>query len=238
MELLNHIEAFAVQLGDSPWLLAVVLVLAVIDGVFPPIPSETVLITAAVLSAAGTGPHLLLLVLAAAGGALLGDLLAFTLGRRVPLRRIPGLRGARGQRMLARAGAALDRRGATLVIVGRFVPVGRVGVNVSAGVLGYSPARFTLAAGLAAVLWSAYNATIAVGAHWLLGSSPLLAIAVGMVSALLLGLALEAAMRRMESRRAARDAGAGGDRDGHSAAAPPARRHAPVSRSPRTSACP
>ena len=206
MDLLHHIETFAVQLGDSPWLLAVVLVLAVIDGVFPPVPSETVLITAAVLSAAGTGPHLLLLVLAAAGGALLGDLLAFTLGRRVPVRKIPGLRGPRGQRMLTRAGAALDRRGATLVIVGRFVPVGRVGVNVSAGTLGYSPTKFTLAAAAAALLWSAYNATIAVGAHWLLGSSPLLAIAVGMLSALLLGLALEAAIRRAERRRAERDA--------------------------------
>lgn len=203
MDLLHQIEVFATQLGGSPWLLALVLVLAVVDGVFRPIPSETVLIAAAVLSAAGTGPHLPLIVLAAATGAFLGDFLAFTLGRHVPVHRVPGLRGARGQAMVARAGVALDRRGAALVVVGRFIPVGRVAVNVSAGALGYSRGKFVLAAGAAALLWSSYNAALAIGASSLLGGSPLLAVAVGMVTGLLLGVVLEAVLRRMDASREA-----------------------------------
>lgn len=70
MEIMDQIQDLALALGSSPWLLLIVFAVTVIDGVFPPVPSETIVISAAALSAAGDGPHLALLVLVAAAGAL------------------------------------------------------------------------------------------------------------------------------------------------------------------------
>lgn len=197
MDVLMQIETLAAQLGASPWLLLLVLGLTVVDGVLPPIPSETVIITSAILAVVGDGPHLLALVLAAAIGAFLGDVLAFTLGRWLPVHRLPGLRGARGARALARAGEALERRGTTMVITGRFIPIGRVAINASAGALGFPRSRFLVAAAIAAPLWAIYNVLIAIGAQSLLGGSALLSVGLGIVAGLLTGVAIEAALRRV-----------------------------------------
>ena len=51
MELINE---FILQATASPWLLLVMFAVAVIDGFFPPVPSETVLVAAAAV-AASTG---------------------------------------------------------------------------------------------------------------------------------------------------------------------------------------
>lgn len=206
MELFAQMEAFATQLGASPWLLVLVLVLTVVDGVLPPVPSETVLITAAVLAMTADGPHLALVVAAAATGALVGDLLAFAVGRHLPLHRLPWLRGERGRRAWARAGAALDRRGTTMVITGRFIPVGRVAINMSAGALGFPARRFTVAAGAAGLLWASYNALIAIGAQSLTGGSPLVSVALGVLTGALTGIAVEAVLRRVRLTPAAPDA--------------------------------
>lgn len=203
MDLLVQLETLASQLGASPWLLLLVFGLAVADGVVPPVPSETVLITAAVL-AAGSGEPVLILVVVAALGAFLGDLLAFTLGRRVPLHRLPGLRGDRGVRALAKAADAYDRRGATMVITGRFIPVGRVAINAGAGALGVQRGRFALAAVVAAGLWAGYSTLLGVGAHSLFGGSTLLSTAVGIVAGLLTGVLIEAILRRARDARARR----------------------------------
>lgn len=196
MELLSQIEVFATQLGASPWLLALVFILVVVDGVFPPMPSETVLVTAAVLAAGSTGPHLLPLILVAAAGAVVGDVIAFTLGRRLPAHRLPGLRGERGALRLVSAATALDRRGTTLVVTGRFIPVGRVAVNVSAGALGFPGGRFVVAASAAGVLWAGYTSLLGIGAQSLLGGNTLLSVTLGVLAGVLTGLAIEALVRR------------------------------------------
>ena len=66
----------------APWVLAVVLLIAVGDALFPPVPSEGVVVALAAVAVAGHGPHLPLLALAAAVGAFLGDSLTFVVGRR------------------------------------------------------------------------------------------------------------------------------------------------------------
>lgn len=99
--------------------------------------------------------------------------------------------------MMARAASALDRRGTTIIVTGRFIPVGRVAINVSAGVLGFARGRFVLAAGVAALLWAGYSALIGVGAQALLGGSALLSAALGTLVGILTGLAVEAVLRRL-----------------------------------------
>ena len=65
------------------WFLGVIFIIAVLDSVIPVVPSETTVIIGGVAVATGTAPYPLLAVIAAgAGGAFVGDNMAYAIGRR------------------------------------------------------------------------------------------------------------------------------------------------------------
>src|SRR3954451_21546962 len=66
----------------SPWILAVVFVVAGLDAILPFMPSESTVVACGVAAASTGRPHLALLVAAAALGAFAGDLISFRIGRR------------------------------------------------------------------------------------------------------------------------------------------------------------
>ena len=191
---------WVVALVGSPWVFVALWVLATLDGFFPPVPSETAVIALAAVSAATGRPELWLIVLVAALGAFAGDQIAFTIGRRLPLQRIPVLRGDRAGRALDRARLALGARGASYIIAARFVPVGRVAVNMTAGAVGYSRRRFTALAAFGSVVWALYSTALGVGAGVWLHDRPLVAAAVGVVVGLALGLVVDAVLKRVLER--------------------------------------
>jgi membrane protein DedA with SNARE-associated domain len=86
-------------------------VLAVLDGFFPPVPSEVAAVGLAALAAAGGTPNLGLVLLAATSGAYVGDLIAYAIGRRIDVHRVPFLRRGRGRRALAWAERSLTNGG-------------------------------------------------------------------------------------------------------------------------------
>ncbi|NVI88415.1 DedA family protein, partial [Actinomadura sp. BRA 177] len=93
----------------SPWFYLVLFAVAAIDGFFPVVPSESLVITAGVYAASGE-PDLVAVVVLAAVGAFTGDHVSFLLGRRAGGRRVqPGGRGGRGRGRLRRG--AHDARG-------------------------------------------------------------------------------------------------------------------------------
>ncbi|WP_418608443.1 hypothetical protein [Georgenia sp. SUBG003] len=57
MELMQAVEEFVLGLAGSPWILLAVTVLATIDGFFPPVPSESIVIAVAALSVSGDAPE-------------------------------------------------------------------------------------------------------------------------------------------------------------------------------------
>ncbi|KAF2413769.1 hypothetical protein B1729_08485 [Microbacterium sp. B35-04] len=188
MDLITDLVLHAVS---SPWLYLAMFVVAVIDGFFPPVPSETVLVAAAAVTASTGGPDLALLGVVAAAGAVVGDNIAFAIGRRTGTTRFAWMRRARVTGAFAWAGAALERRGAGLILGARFIPVGRVAVNLSAGALHYPWRRFaplTVAAGLC---WSAYSIAIGLLAGAWLKDQPLLSAGFGILLALAIGLAVD-----------------------------------------------
>ncbi|MBC7289989.1 MAG: DedA family protein [Actinotalea sp.] len=187
-------------LVGSPWAFVALWVMTVVDGFFPPVPSETAVIALAAVSAATGRPELWAVVVVAALGAFVGDQLAYSIGRRLPLHRIPGLRGERAGRALGRARLALASRGASYIIAARFVPVGRVAVNMTAGAVGYSRRRFTALAALGSVVWAVYSAALGVGAGVWLQDRPLVAAGVGIAVGLALGLVIDAVLRRVMER--------------------------------------
>ena len=190
------------DLAASPWALVVLLVCCWVDGFFPPVPSESLVIAVATLTVAGPGPPLWAVVVVAAAGAFLGDLTAFAIGRRVPLDRIPVLRRGRGRASVEWARRSLEHRGGTAVLAARYVPVGRVAVNMAAGAVGFPARRFVGFAAIAAVAWALWSVLLGVAAGALLHDRPLLAVVVGVVVGTLLGLAVDAVASRRRRQAA------------------------------------
>lgn len=204
-QVLQDLQGWVLLLAASAWLYPVVSALCALDGFFPPVPSESVVIALAVAAWVHGDPNLLLLLAAAVLGAWTGDQVAFGLGRGVGTERLRVLRGPRGREVVGRARSALGRRGATFILVARYVPVGRVAVNMSAGALGYPRRRFLGVSALAAVLWAGTGVVVGVASAAWLGERPLLAMTVGVVLGVALGVVLDRVLSWLWARRAARE---------------------------------
>ena len=189
--LLSATEAWILAMAASPWIYPAMFAFATIDGFFPPLPSESVVITLAV-SAHSTGtPWMWLVLVAAAAGAWVGDQIAYQIGLMIGTDRVPFLQSSRGRRAVAWAERALARRGASFILAARYIPIGRVAVNMTAGAVGYPRRRFMVIAAIAAVMWALYSAGIGlVAARWL-GHEPLLAIGIGVVLGVVMGFIVD-----------------------------------------------
>ncbi|MFB8190742.1 DedA family protein [Microbacterium sp. NPDC055988] len=195
MDILNELIMQAIA---SPWLYLVLFAVTVIDGFFPPVPSETVLVAAAAVAASTGDGNLLLLGAVAAIGATIGDNIAFLIGRSLGTTRFAWMRRPRVAATFAYAQQALDRRSATLILGARYIPVGRVAVNMSAGALGFPWRRFLPLSLIAGASWSIFSLAIGLLAGAWIKDQPLLSAGLGIVIALVIGFVIDriAAARR------------------------------------------
>ncbi len=194
---------------SSPWIPLIVFAIAALDGLLPPLPSETVVVAAAAVGAATGTPNPWVIGVAAALGAFAGDTLTYALGRAIGTDRFAWMRTARAEAAAGWARRGLERRAASLILIARYIPVGRVAVNLTAGAVSFPIRRFVPLALLAAVVWAAYS--VGVGALFgrLFEDDPLVGSAVGVVVAITLGLLVDRviAWRRGASARAAHTPG-------------------------------
>jgi membrane protein DedA with SNARE-associated domain len=144
----------------SPWVYLAVFAIATLDGFFPVVPSETMVITAGVFAATGE-PDLLPLIVAAALGAFTGDHVSYQLGRRAGVGALGRLRpGSRRRAAFDRAANALAVRGGLLLVVARYIPGGRTAATMTTGAVGYPRRRFALFAAIAAGSWALYSTLV------------------------------------------------------------------------------
>lgn len=191
---------------ETPWVLLAIAIFTFVDGLFPIVPSESLVIAVAAISSTGKGPGLEWLVLAAAIGAFTGDQMAFTIGRKIPISRIPALNRGRGLRLVTKANATIHKRPAPLLFSGRFIPGGRVAVNVSAGAMGFPRPQFMKIDAFAALAWAAYSTLLGLTAGAYLADHPFIAAAVGVVLGVLFGLVVDRLFAWAEARRERRQA--------------------------------
>lgn len=170
------------------------------DVLMPLIPSETIIITAAVLAAQGE-LSIWLIVPAIAIGAFLGDSLCYLLGRRIGDPIADRLfSGEKGQARLLWAEEALKRRGTLLIGVGRFIPGGRTAATFAAGTLEMPYRQFAAADAIAATIWALYISMIGYLGGETFQHSLWLPLATSFACAMLVALSFEA-WRRLQSRR-------------------------------------
>lgn len=190
--------------AGQPWIYAAVALACLVDGFFPPIPSESLVVGLASLGASQGGHGLWLLLAAAVVGAFAGDNLAYLLGRGMGTARFKWMRRPLMQRAFGKAGRELTLRPVSMLLVARFVPVARVAVNLTAGATGYRYGRFAAVSALSATLWGAYSVGIGALAGAWLRDYPVWGLVIAIVVAGALGLAIDkvaGALRRRRGRK-------------------------------------
>jgi membrane-associated protein len=144
------------EVSQNPLTYLVVFVASGADVLFPPIPSETIVITASVLAAQGELVIWFIVPLVALG-AFIGDNASYWLGRGIGDPVAERLfSGEKGQARLLWAEEALAHRGVVLIAIGRFIPGGRTATTFAAGSLEMPYRQFLFADAIAAVVWALY----------------------------------------------------------------------------------
>lgn len=188
--MIEAINEFVDTHADSQWVLWVVFGLCIVDGFFPPLPSESIVVGLAAAAVSVGHPNLWLVFLVASVGAFIGDNIAYTIGRHW-LTSLADSPRPRVRRTMAWAARQLDKRGAVIIVAARYIPVGRVAVNITAGATRFPRWLFVILDAVAAVSWAAYSIAIGTIAGQWLSDNPLLAMAVAVTGGVLLGLLLE-----------------------------------------------
>ena len=151
------------DISGNWWFLALVLAIALLDSVIPIVPSETTVIIGGVAaSAAGDGPYpVILVIVAGAIGAFLGDNLSYQIGYSFSdnVQRRAERKPATARR-LAWAADQIEERGGLLLITARFIPGGRTALTLSSGLTRQSHRWFAGWVGVAASIWASYAAIL------------------------------------------------------------------------------
>jgi membrane-associated protein len=176
-------------LSGSVWTYAMVAAVSAIDAVFPVVPADAAVVTAAVLAAQGS---LSIVLVGAAGlvGATAGDNVSYFLGAKLGSRAARRMfRGEEARRRLDWARDQVGRRGVTLVVAARFVPGGRTATTFAAGTLDLRWRRFLIADFVGAFGWAALTSMIGYLGGQAFGHSlwPPLLISLGVAGLIVLG---------------------------------------------------
>ena len=177
------------------WVIPLVSLFCLIDGFFLFLPSETAIVALASISARSGEPNIWLLILGACIGAMIGDNIAFAMGRKLGTTRFRWMRRPRGARAFAWAGKELEKRGAILIFTARYIPVGRIAVNFTAGATYFPWRRFVILDGIAVVTWASYSVAVGTFAGRWVHDNPLLGIGLAVAFAIAMGLIVDHAMK-------------------------------------------
>ncbi len=203
----DQITPLVTELAASPLVYVVLFALCLVDGFFPPVPSESALVAVAAIAATSGQPVLAGVLIVAALGAIAGDSIAYWIGRRIGLARLARSKRPRIAAAFAFAERQMRRRSASLILIGRYIPVGRVAVNMTAGATRLPYRRFLAISSLAGLAWSATSIGIALAASSVL-HEPIVAAVVSMVVAAGLGIVVDRVIGRVSRKRDARAAAA------------------------------
>lgn len=195
---MTDVTAVLDNLAASPWAYVVMAAILVIDGFFPFVPGETGVVTLAALGAAGHGPVVWVVLVVAIVATMIGDGLAFVIGRRLRFDRWAWMQRPRVARAFAWASAGLHRRPTVFLMVAKFVPFARVAVTMTAGAGGLPVRRYLPISFAASTFYTTYHVVVAVIFGTAFAGSPLLGAAIAIVAVIVFGVLFEVlGVRRM-----------------------------------------
>jgi membrane-associated protein len=152
-------ESLTEYVSGSAWTYVFLFGISALDVVFPLVPSETSVILGGVLASTGD-LNLVLVILSAAAGAILGDNLAYWIGRKTGHRIVNRFFKGERRKQIDWAHRQVQERGGYLIVVGRFIPAGRTAVTLSCGMLEMPWRRFISFDVAAGLVWGTYAAML------------------------------------------------------------------------------
>lgn len=183
------------------WSYPLIFAIAVIDAFFPVVPSETVVVIGGSLASSGD-LNLLLVILAGAAGAVLGDNISYGIGTWVGERTVKRwFRSEKAHKRLEWAERTLAERGGYIIIIARFIPGGRTAVTFSAGyVHSLRWRQFIVYDVVAGLIWGTYAALLGYFGGKTFENHPYWGLGVALGVALTAGLLVEL-VRHLRARR-------------------------------------
>lgn len=197
----NAITGWIGTIAESIWVYPAMFLLASLDQFFPPMPSDTVLISLSVASRSVGEPNLFFLMLFAMTGAFCGNLICYLIGRSIGTSRFKRFRQGRGLRAITAARVAIEKRGMSYIIAARFVPIARVAVIMTVGAVQFPFKQFLVASAASAILWAANATVIGTIAGNIFGHHPLLAMGAGIGFGIVVGIILDRVLGYILNRK-------------------------------------
>jgi membrane-associated protein len=197
-------QQFVDWVSGAWWSYPVIFSVAMLDAFLPIVPSETVAITGGVL--AGSGDlSLPLVILCAAGGAIVGDNISYGLGTWLGEHTVKRVfKGEKSRKAFEWAERQLGERGTYLIVIARFIPGGRTAVTFSAGyVHSFTWRKFVVADVIAGTIWGTYTALLGYVGGKSFEDHPTLALLVAFAAAILVTVTIESIRHLRDRRRAA-----------------------------------
>jgi membrane-associated protein len=183
------------------WAYPIVFVVSLVDAFFPVVPSETVVVVGGNLASSGD-LVLVLVILSAATGAIVGDNVSYAIGNWLGDKTVKRwFRSPKWLKRLEWAERTLDQRGAYIILIARFIPGGRTAVTFSAGYIPTFPwRRFIVYDVAAGFLWATYAALLGYFGGKTFEERPWLGLLMALAVAMTLGLLIEL-VRHWRQRR-------------------------------------
>lgn len=200
MDFLHIIDQINYVIAHSSaqwWVIPMVSLFCLIDGFFLFLPSETAIVALASISLRTGSPNIWLLIVGASIGAIIGDNIAYFMGNKLGTTRFKWMRKPRGAKAFSWAGRELEKRGAMLIFTARYIPVGRIAVNFTAGATRFPWRRFVLLDGIAVVTWAGYSVAVGTFAGRWVHHNPLLGVGIAIGFAIVIGFLVDHSMKML-----------------------------------------
>lgn len=185
---------------DDVWVYVVGALFVTVSALIPPVPSTTLFVALGALAANSDSLNPVLLGIAMLIGALAGDLATYALALRFDVVHWRILSGRRWQSALAAARSRLKDNDLPLVMTSRFIPLGRLTLNVGSALIPHPWNVFFRHSLIAGIVWSIYSVGVGVLSGLWEGLDTEFAVLLAIVVSLVLGRLISTAIHWWETR--------------------------------------
>ncbi len=198
---MDFLNDFVMPLATSRWVYVLAFASIVLDAFLPMFPSETAVVGLAALAAAAGAPDVFILAVVAAAAAIVGDNIAFALGRWAGRGRLSRMKQPTIVGAMIWARGELERRPASVLLTSRYIPFGRTAVTMTAGASGFPWMRFAPLSVLAGGAWAIYMVLVGVLTGTWMQDNPVLGVCTAILVAVMLGSCIDRIVNAMRSGR-------------------------------------
>lgn len=184
-------------LAADPWALVVLAGVVFADAFLVIVPGEVAVTALGTIAVTHGLPPLWSVILIGGLAAFAGDVCCYLIGRLLHPRSWRVMQRPSLQRALDWAARRLRTHAATAVFTARFIPFGRLAVNLSAGAAMVPALRYLPIAGVAALAWASFQALVGAAIASIVPGGTVVAVIVSIVIALAVGWTVDFVLGRV-----------------------------------------